>query len=152
MIISLHPDLALEQALKCSYHNTRLSLSPAHRIGLTRACLPIGKNTNIIAIKCTLNSHFCILINVILSTLSSKARVKLELFNNHRWIFSLLIFFEFYLKCKLVLYLANLLAAHVAFIITQRPDSTINPNLSFDILNLIMKSFTFHAFKLKFEP
>ena len=152
MIIPLHPDLALEQALKCPYHNTWLSLCATHCISLTRACLPIGKNAHIVSIKCTLDSHFCVLIDIILRTLGSKAGIKLELFNYYRGIFSLLVFFEFDLEGELVLYWAYLLTAHIAFIVAQRPDPAINSDLAFYVLDLVVKPFTFHTFKLKFEP
>jgi len=152
MIVSFHPNLSLEQTLKRSHYDSWLSLCATHCISLTRTCLPISKNANIITIKCTLNYLFCVFIYIFLSRLSSKARVERKLLNNQWWIFSLLIFFEFNLKCELVLNWANFLTAHVAFIITKRPDSTINSDLTFDILNLVMKPFTFYTFKLKFEP
>ena len=68
-------------------------------------------NAQIIAIKSTQNSHFYVLIDIFLILLRSKARIKLELFKNYRWIFCLLVFFEFDLKCKLILYWAYFLAA-----------------------------------------
>lgn len=152
MVISLHPDFALEQTLKRPHHNTWLSLWATHCISLTRACLPIGENADIEAIKCALNSHFRVLIDVFLSTLSSKAGIELELFDNYRWIFNFLVFFELDLECELILYRAYLLAAHVAFVVAQRPDPAINPDFTFNVLDLVMKPFTFHAFKLEFEP
>lgn len=152
MVVSLYSYLTLKQTLKRPHYNTRLSLWAAHCISLTRACLPIGKNANIITIKCTLNYLFCVLIYIFLTTLSTKARIKLELFNNYRWVFSLLIFFKFDLERELVLYRTYLLTAHVAFIVAQRSDSAINSDFTFDILNLVMKPFTFYTLKLKFEP
>ncbi len=152
MVVSLYSHLTLKQTLKRSHYNTRLSLCAAHCISLTRACLPIGKNANIITIKCTLNYLFCVLIYIFLSTLSTKAGIKLELFNDYGWVFNLLIFFKFNLKRELVLYWTYFLTAHVAFIIAQRPDPAINSDFTFDVLNLVMKPFTFDTLKLKFEP
>lgn len=152
MIVSLHSHFTLKQTLKSPHYNTRLTLCPAHCISFTRTCLSISENANIIAIKCTLNNLFCVLIDIFLSWLSTKAGIKWELFNNYWWIFNLLIFFKFNLKCELVLYRTYFLTAHVVFIVTQRPDPAINSDFTFDIFNLIMKPFSFYTLKLKFEP